>query len=95
MNRGSTDMNRGSTGDDRDEPGTTGDNRGSTGKVLKCLIPPGVTGKDREQPGRYRSSTGAHTDRGRATATPRLSHVLLQWRPGECRQSPGIATVHR
>ncbi|KAH3838938.1 hypothetical protein DPMN_112355 [Dreissena polymorpha] len=51
----------------RDASGTTGMNRGSTGKVLKCLIPPGVTGKDRqrparhrEQPGRHRSSTGAH-----------------------------------
>ncbi|KAH3730204.1 hypothetical protein DPMN_056185 [Dreissena polymorpha] len=68
---------------------TTGMNRGS-GKVLKCLIPPGVTGKDRqrpvrhweqpgrqrEQPGRHRSSTGAHADPGRATATHRLSPLV-------------------
>ncbi|KAH3736804.1 hypothetical protein DPMN_043377 [Dreissena polymorpha] len=53
----------------RDALGTTKMNRGSTGKVLKCLIPQGVTGKDRqrpvrhrEQPGRHRSSTGANAE---------------------------------
>ncbi|KAH3818326.1 hypothetical protein DPMN_119930 [Dreissena polymorpha] len=67
----------------RDATGTTGMNWGSTGKVLKCLIPPGVTRKDRqrptrhrEQPGRHRSSTGAQTDPDRATTTHRLSPVV-------------------
>ncbi|KAH3717322.1 hypothetical protein DPMN_060105 [Dreissena polymorpha] len=65
MNRGSTGMNRGSTGM----------NLGITGKVLKCYIPPGVTGKDRRGTVNNRDgdvpSTGANTDPGRATATPR------------------------
>ncbi|KAH3692322.1 hypothetical protein DPMN_194772 [Dreissena polymorpha] len=45
-------------------------------------------GRHREQPGRHRSSTGAQSDPGRATAMPR-------WSPGKCRQSLGIATVHK
>ncbi|KAH3896048.1 hypothetical protein DPMN_020221 [Dreissena polymorpha] len=95
MNRGSTGKNQGSTGDDRNEPGTNGNNRGSTGKVLK-----GRTGNDR----RPRQQPGWHRDNRDETAAPPgpiQTPAELRQRPGrrccpgECRQCPGIATVHR
>ncbi|KAH3747664.1 hypothetical protein DPMN_182093 [Dreissena polymorpha] len=96
---------------DRDEPGTTGAlpesikmfyfntsamNRESPGKTSNDQR---STGNNQESTGNNQdgtvSSTGAHTDPGRATATPRLSPVVPRWNLGEYRQSPGIAQVHQ
>ncbi|KAH3692332.1 hypothetical protein DPMN_194782 [Dreissena polymorpha] len=63
----------------RESPGRTGNDRRGNGNNQDGT---------REQPGRHRSSTGALADPGRATAMPR-------WSSGECRQSPGIATVYK
>ncbi|KAH3802316.1 hypothetical protein DPMN_155991 [Dreissena polymorpha] len=73
--------------------GTTGINRGSTGRVLKCLITPGVTGKDRhrEQP----DGTVVPPGPIKTPAELRQRTGCRRWCPGECRQSPVIATVHR
>ncbi|KAH3856177.1 hypothetical protein DPMN_098760 [Dreissena polymorpha] len=61
---------------------TSGMNQGSTEKVLKCLIPPGVTRENnRTAPGTTRTapdSIGAHTDPGRATETHRRSPAVPQ-----------------
>ncbi|KAH3864888.1 hypothetical protein DPMN_027919 [Dreissena polymorpha] len=68
--------------------GSTGMNRVSTGKVLKCLIPPGVTGNNRD-------GTGNNRDGAVAPTGPVQTPTELRQRPGECRQSLSIATVHK
>ncbi|KAH3886625.1 hypothetical protein DPMN_010636 [Dreissena polymorpha] len=85
--------------------GTTGMKQGSTGKVLKGLIPPGVTGKDRQRPARHREQpdgTGNNRDGTVVPPGPIQTPAELRnrigcrrCRSGECRQSPGIATVQR
>ncbi|KAH3729830.1 hypothetical protein DPMN_055808 [Dreissena polymorpha] len=53
---------------------------------------------NRESPastGTAPGTTGAHKDPGRFAATPQLSPVVPRWNPGECRQNPGTAKVHR
>ncbi|KAH3855220.1 hypothetical protein DPMN_097784 [Dreissena polymorpha] len=85
--------------------GTTGMKQGSTGKVFKCLIPPGVTRKDRQRPARHREQPDGTGNNRDGTVVPpgpiqtpaelRKRIGCRRWCPGECRQSPGIATVQR
>jgi len=69
----------------RGRPGWTGKNRGSTGKVLKCLIPPGVTGNDRRGTGNNWGGTGNNRDGTVAPPGPIQTPAELRQRPVECR----------
>ncbi|KAH3817052.1 hypothetical protein DPMN_118580 [Dreissena polymorpha] len=96
MNRGPTGMNRCSTGMNCGQPGlyresitmlnTSGMNRGS----------PGTTGNDRRGTGNNRNCTGNNRDGTVAPPGPKINRPWQSYgEPGECRQSPGISTVHK
>ncbi|KAH3792417.1 hypothetical protein DPMN_145913 [Dreissena polymorpha] len=81
-------------GDPLRDPGSTGMNRGSTG------MNGGSIGYDRDEPGKTVAPPGKYLNDRQRTARQREQRdgttpaELLQ-RLGECRYSPGIATVYK